>query len=1159
MSDDARDKPIEGAAVVVQCTCIDEEIVVMTNARGIYRVEGLPAGVYTVQALYNDLDGSRVVEVGRGQKMRANLALGAGRRVDDDERTLIVTSPIDPSRTGTRNHYNGTEITGSNPGATITSDVYDKLIALSPTATEGPGGRMTVNGNSDLEQRYELNNHDVGDPTIGGTGAQVIGEFIDSAEVIESGYDAEYGSASGGQFRARRVTGTNSFRGQVGVRFSPRLAAPRFVVATDEALRVVQVPDYGGAVYGIVSGPLVRDRLFYSVGINVAGARHSLIQSFYHRVDRDASGGYTDCPYENGSNDCVADGNYIATEKFAEQKFRTGGLEIGWLGGLDWRLTPRHGLALTVTGGPSFSRTSYRLPFSFDPVAFGNNPDSDPLGGSARIATGIVNDHFGTDLGIRNLIGLEYHGRMLDDRMEVDAQISYWRGSSQMAWRLDRPDQRERVATQEQSSGGRNLIEYLDKDGVLADIPGVEDACNDPDLPGNPCPVRAWVSGGLGSIERDLAQRVQGSVDVTHFLDARRAGTHQLKWGGEVAWLQRHSRYAYSGSNEDDFMGHACEAGDFAGGEYCYSPVDGAYSFDRGTRVNNHRYVVVNGDNPENRNTFGYGTVRHETGELRALANPLGRGVRTDAYDETLSTFNYAFYLQDRWAVQPNLVVSAGVRWEVQDMRDVFGNSRVLIWDNVGPRVGVTYDWTDEGRSRLYGSYGWFFQPLPLQLNSRVFGGLVQVGRSYNQNDCLGQSTTVDGATHQRLDDGGQPTEWCVDGNGFTTGLTEGAVQPGLKGPYNQQFQVGYEQEVIEDLVLGVRWVHQDLGRAVEDVSTNGGLNFLIANPGTGVDRAQIQEQQRTCDELSGQLGGLSEDDDRRGQLARELQRCEFLVDAFDKLGDMFPKPVRTMDAWTVHMTRRFAEGWSLRASYTYSRQVGNYDGYVDPSSGAVNLGASTQYDVPELVRNSFGPLSGTVPHMLNLDGIYSFDFRQSGRLTFGANLRMRSGRPVDVRADSTLSQYQGSFLNYLLPRGKGGRIDPSYRVNLTMSYAYPLSRDLELEFIARVLNVTNAKAVLRIDDVYSFDAARPIAGGDLDDLRHAKIRKPGGGDGFFERDIVKPQGNFAVETRFQQGRAYRCENTRRQSREQYIIGRGLKGSVVRARQSAASDPQPGC
>ena len=51
------------------------------------------------------------------------------------------------------------------------------------------------------------------------------------------------------------------------------------------------------------------------------------------------------------------------------------------------------------------------------------------------------------------------------------------------------------------------------------------------------------------------------------------------------------------------------------------------------------------------------------------------------------------------------------------------------------------------------------------------------------------------------------------------------------------------------------------------------------------------------------------------------------------------------------------------------------------------------------------------------------------------------------------------------------------------------------------------------------------------------------------------PQLLREVETRFQQGRAYRCANTRKQSREQYIIGRGLKAGVARAHNPLAEQP----
>ncbi len=1102
----ANDEPIADALVIVDCACLAEPIEVYTNARGVYRIAGLPPGNYTIEAMRVDAKATRSLALGSGESARLDVKLVLP---EDDVDIIVVETPaIDVRRPTVSTKMTGEEMHVGNP--TGGNEAVSGVIATAPTAMEGPRG-FNVVGNDSTQNRYQLNDHDIGDPNAGNVGASVVQEFVAEGELLESGYEARHGSASGGQVRMRRIAGTNDFTGRAGVRFAPRLAPPRLIMRTDEALRVTSVPDFGGSAYATASGPILRDRLFFSIGVNFTGAQVSLRQSFYHRVDRDDSGGFSGCPYENGTNDCVEGHNHIATKKFADQRFKTGGFELGWVAGIDWRITRSHSLGLTAFGGPNFTRTSYRLPFSIDPVAFGTNPGADPLGGGARIATGIIDDHFGTDLGINNLIGLEYHGRAFQDKLEIDASLSYFQLRSETAWKLDRPEQKLRPAMQETSASGRNLFEYLDEEGRADLVPGLEKACNDADLPGVACPIRTWVSGGLGKYDRDVTRRVRGSLDLTAFFDG--AGSHQLGLGGEVAWMQRDSVYRYSGSNADDFADRACEAGESGHGEYCYSEA-GGYRFTRSDRVDNHRYILVDGDNPDNRTSFGYGTVRHETGELRALADPLGRGVRAPAYDESLSTLNYAAYLQDRWAILPNLVVTPGVRWEIQDMRDIYGRSRVLIWDNVGPRVGVVYDWTEEGRSRLYASYGWLFQPLPLQLNSRVFGGLVSVSRSYKQSDCVGQAP---GSGEARLDDSGVPTEWCVDGGGATSGLTEGAVVPRLRGPYNQQFQLGYEQEIVEDLVLGIRWLHQDLGRAVEDVSTNGGVDFIIANPGEPVRDEHIAAQRAECDRLSEQLDGLDPDNEARPQIARELQRCEFMADAFSRVGTMFPKPVRTLDSWTIQVIKRFAKNWSLRASYTYSRQIGNYDGYVDPVSGAVNLGASTQYDLPELVRNSFGPLQGVVPHMFNLDAIYGIRLGSAGMLTLAGSLRVRSGLPIDVRSDTPIGGYQGQYLIHLLPRGGGGRTPPNYRLNLTVSYAVALTKRLELEVIARIINVTNAQAVLRVDQVYSYEGARPIAGGDVRDLKHARRHEQGGGDGFFDRDIVRPQGNYGVETQFQQ------------------------------------------
>ena len=75
-----------------------------------------------------------------------------------------------------------------------------------------------------------------------------------------------------------------------------------------------------------------------------------------------------------------------------------------------------------------------------------------------------------------------------------------------------------------------------------------------------------------------------------------------------------------------------------------------------------------------------------------------------------------------------------------------------------------------------------------------------------------------------------------------------------------------------------------DLGRTVEDISTNGGLNFIIANPGESVSANDITKQQNTCNTLQSQFDSAEMDDPKRDVYARELNRCNFLADAFTKV-----------------------------------------------------------------------------------------------------------------------------------------------------------------------------------------------------------------------------------------------------------------------------------
>jgi hypothetical protein len=1101
---------LAGALVVLQCTCLQGQREATTNDNGLYAFANLPPGTYTIQVLSGEADVSKVATLPRNAKFRANFKVDPQNEFKRVVRVkaAAVEQSTSVGRTVSMDEFRNIPIGNS------TSRDFTQVVESSATASTDSAG-ISLAGTTGAESKYTVEGANVNNPSFGTVGASIVQEFIEEVEVQESGYEAEFGGAAGGQVSARRRSGTNKVRGVARFTYTPRLARPRFIIATDNAVRAVEVPDY--LLQGVVQadGPIIKDRLFWSAAISATGGRGSLIQSFHSRVDKDDSGGYEECPYQNGDFDCVDGGDYILTEKFAEQKFKTGGVSIGYLFGLDWAINPKHRLGATVLGGPNFLRRTYRRPvgFSLDPGAFGTALNTDPLGGGSNIANGVVNEHFGWDRGNFTTVSLNYLGRVWDDKLEIDAGLSYTQFAGQEAWKLDNPAFYNLPATQEQDNEGQNLFEFLDRENRLDLVPGVQEACNDSGLPGLACPTRSWLSGGIGNYSKDVSRRVEGRLALTHFISTKKAGSHQLKYGTQIEHVERRLTALFSGRNDADFF-DTCDPGQTDGGEYCYDPSTNDYIIDNSQRVDNHRFIFVDTDNPDRRTAAGYGRVRKEQGELRAIATPLGAGIRAPRYDEKLSTQNYGVFLQDKWAILSNLFLNAGVRWEMQDMRDILGERAVFIWDNVAPRVGVVYDWTDEGKSRLYASYGWFYQPLPLQLNNRVFGGLVNTFRTYRQADCQpGSFVNIDGEPKPKLVDQ-QPTEWCTDFNSTTTQLTEGAVVPRLKGQYNQQFQMGYEQEVIEDLTLGVRWLHTDLGRAVEDISTNGGLNFIIANPGEAVSSDDIAEQQARCDRLNMELDGLEMDDDLRTQTAREVQRCEFLLDAFGKVGSLFDRPVRNFDAFTFEVKKRFARNWLLLGSYTFSRLIGNYDGFVDPITGAINIGASTQFDIPELVRNSFGPLSFNTPHRFKVDGFYSFDLQEAGRLTLGTSVRFQSGYPISLRAGN--NRYPNAYPVYVIPRGSGGRVEPNYNWNLSLSYAYPLPGDLEIEVAARLLNVTNAKAVIRVDEVYSFSNTRAVAGGDLSDLKHTKIQSSSQPTEFFQRTILPQQGNYGVEASFQ-------------------------------------------
>src|SRR5204863_4802463 len=102
-------------------------------------------------------------------------------------------------------------------------------------------------------------------------------------------------------------------------------------------------------------------------------------------------------------------------------------------------------------------------------------------------------------------------------------------------------------------------------------------------------------------------------------------------------------------------------------------------------------------------------------------------------------------------------------------------------------------------------------------------------------------------------------------------------VAPGTKSQYLNDVVVGGEYEVIPDVKIGAAYIHRDLGRVLEDMSTDGGNTYVVANPGEKDDAAIAALRQQAT--MSGDA-----------TLAAR-------ADLFEGAATLFDKPNRTYDA----------------------------------------------------------------------------------------------------------------------------------------------------------------------------------------------------------------------------------------------------------------------
>jgi hypothetical protein len=370
--------------------------------------------------------------------------------------------------------------------------------------------------------------------------------------------------------------------------------------------------------------------------------------------------------------------------------------------------------------------------------------------------------------------------------------------------------------------------------------------------------------------------------------------------------------------------------------------------------------------------------------------------------------WNHAFYAQDAWTVGTGVTLNLGVRLDKENVPSYDPTTGLrgisFGWgQKVAPRLGAAWDALRNGKLKLYGSVGYFYDIMKYNLARATFGGSYGHDCEYAldtpdytqiipQRDAQGHYCPLGGGSAGAV---GilPPGLRLIENNSFgppsndpnqagTLGPT-GLIDPNLKPMQQHELVIGAAWTLSPSLVFEPRYSRKRLDRTIEDAATitqDGEVDYIV-NPGLGVNTVQAN------------CNGCPHN----------------------------PKASRNYEGLEFRLTKRTSK-WSGSLSYTYSRLYGNYSGLTDTDvgSGGDVANYSRAFDEPFMSFDAHGkaidgPLPTDRPHTVKAYGYYNLKWRKFNTL-IGAFQQVYSGTP--------LSSYASVWGAPVFVEGRGRYVD---------------------------------------------------------------------------------------------------------------------------------------
>jgi len=439
------------------------------------------------------------------------------------------------------------------------------------------------------------------------------------------------------------------------------------------------------------------------------------------------------------------------------------------------------------------------------------------------------------------------------------------------------------------------------------------------------------------------------------------------------------------------------------------------------------------------------------------IAPPGGDGYLVQKYiystTTSMSLKQKAYYLEDRWQVTPDWLLTLGVRNDKFTNYNSAAVAYVESGDQWAPRLGAAWDVFGDSSLKVFANLGRYYLALP---NSVAVRG------------ASASTYTREYFTYSGIDANGNPTGLAALGPGPVSSNNEygqtpdprGVAPSDLKSQYQDELILGFEKTLGASWNSGAKVTYRRLQTAIDDTCDSDRIYEKL--DAMGVDASTLEVPGCVIFNPGKTNTFLVKNNDGSGYVPVSMSAADW------GLGSN--KAKRDYVAVDLFIEHPMSNNWYGRVDYTWSRNFGNTEGQVKSDIGQDDVSKTQDWDSSYLMEYAGGYLANDRRHQLKGYGAYQF----TPEWTASATLRVMSGAPKSCLgyygADQSDPVTYGSAYHYCNGSpsrpGDAGRQPWTTRVDLGVMYR-PAFAEHRLGFGLDVFNVFNQRRQLQSDATY--------------------------------------------------------------------------------------------